>query len=180
MSHIVYKPSEARLVFGDVFAGCGGLSLGLINAGWKGLFAIEQNANAFETLKTNLLSDQQKGFDWPQWLPATPMDATCFINRYGSHLSDLKGKLDLLAGGPPCQGFSMAGRRIHADPRNALTEEYIRIIQKLEPRLLLIENVQGFTLSFKKNGNGKEITLDAVQKKLESIGIIINLERLMK
>jgi DNA (cytosine-5)-methyltransferase 1 len=155
MSHNIQKPTETSLVFGDVFAGCGGLSLGLINAGWKGLFAIEQNVDAFETLKTNLISDQQKDFDWPQWLPVEPMDATSFINQCGSHLSDLKGKLDLLAGGPPCQGFSMAGRRTHADPRNALTTEYIRIVQQLEPRMLLIENVQGFTLLFKKNGNGK-------------------------
>lgn len=175
MRHNVHKPIEARLAFGDVFAGCGGLSLGLVNAGWKGLFAIEQNADAFETLKTNLLSDEQKGFDWPQWLPIAPMDATSLINQYDSHLSDLKGKLDLLAGGPPCQGFSMAGRRIHADPRNALTEEYIRIIQKLEPRFLLIENVQGFTLSFKKNGNGKNKDIpysSQVIEQLEQLGYI--------
>ena len=52
MSNNFQKPLKTNLTFGDVFAGCGGLSLGLINAGWKGLFAIEKNQTAFETLKT--------------------------------------------------------------------------------------------------------------------------------
>jgi DNA (cytosine-5)-methyltransferase 1 len=149
----VQNPAEKILTFVDVFAGCGGLSLGLMCAEWKGLFAIEKNADAFETLRTNLISDQQRGFDWPQWLPVTPIDATSFIDLYDCHLNELQGKLDLLAGGPPCQGFSMAGRRTHADPRNALIEEYIRIVRKLKPRLLLIENVQGFMLPFKNCGD---------------------------
>ena len=51
----------------DLFAGCGGLSLGLHNAGWKGLFAIEKSPDAFKTLKHNLI-DKKKHFDWPGWL----------------------------------------------------------------------------------------------------------------
>ena len=51
----------------DLFAGCGGLSLGLHNAGWKGLFAIEKSPFAFETLKFNLI-DNKKHFEWPDWL----------------------------------------------------------------------------------------------------------------
>ena len=50
----------------DLFAGCGGLSLGLYQAGWEGLFAIEKNAFAFETLKYNLI-DNKKHFQWPGW-----------------------------------------------------------------------------------------------------------------
>ena len=50
----------------DFFAGCGGLSLGLYQAGWKGLFAIEKNAFAFETLKFNLI-DNKNHFDLPEW-----------------------------------------------------------------------------------------------------------------
>ena len=52
----------------DLFAGAGGLSLGLYQAGWHGLFAIEKNPFAFETLKYNLI-DNKKHFDWPEWLP---------------------------------------------------------------------------------------------------------------
>jgi len=172
MSNNFQKLRKTSLSFGDVFAGCGGLSLGFLNAGWKGLFAIEKNTDAFETLKTNLISDQQKCFNWPQWLPTAPTGVTSFVNQYANHLSDLKGKLDLLAGGPPCQGFSLAGRRAHADPRNTLTKEYIRIVQKLEPRLLLIENVQGFTQSFKKNGNGKNKDIPYSSKVIEQLELL--------
>lgn len=146
---------QTNLTFADVFAGCGGLSLGLINAGWQGVFAIEKHPDAFGTLKTNLISGRQGNFDWPQWLPPEPIDVTTFITQYEEKLNGLKGNLTLLAGGPPCQGFSLAGGRIHTDPRNTLTEEYINIVRLLEPRFLFIENVQGFTISFQKNGIGK-------------------------
>ena len=55
-----------NLTYIDLFAGCGGLSLGLHNAGWKGLFAIEKSPDAFATLKFNLI-DNKKHFDWPTW-----------------------------------------------------------------------------------------------------------------
>lgn len=57
----------------DLFAGCGGLSLGLYQAGWHGIFAIEKNPCAFETLKYNLI-DGKNHFDWPKWLPKEPLD----------------------------------------------------------------------------------------------------------
>lgn len=145
---------ETVLTFADVFAGCGGISLGLNNAGWQGRFAIEKNANAFETLKTNLVDGHQGDFNWPEWLPKKAISTSDLLQKYGHNLSELQGKISLLAGGPPCQGFSMAGRRTHSDPRNSLTEDYIKLVQKLQPRILLIENVRGFTLPFKKHGNG--------------------------
>ena len=57
----------------DLFAGCGGLSLGLYQAGWQGLFAIEKNPCAFETLNYNLIQNK-KHFAWPDWLPVQPHD----------------------------------------------------------------------------------------------------------
>lgn len=157
MSNNFQKPIKNSLTFVDVFAGCGGLSLGLINAGWKGFFAVEKNSDAFETLKVNLISSQQSGFNWPEWLPKAPIDVTVFLSQYEKFLETLKGKVDVLVGGPPCQGFSLAGRRTQSDPRNTLSEEYIRIVEKLTPRLLLIENVQGFTWPFKENGVKQQI-----------------------
>lgn len=165
--------TQTKLTFADVFAGCGGLSLGLINGGWQGIFAIEKHPDAFGTLKTNLISEQQSKFDWPHWLPCEPLDVTSFIAQYEDQLRALKGKLTLLAGGPPCQGFSLAGARTHADPRNTLTEEYINIVRLLEPRFLLIENVQGFTISFQKNGIGEQKYIpysSLVIEQLEQLG----------
>ena len=144
-----------NFMFADVFSGCGGISLGLINAGWQGCFAIEKNITAFETLKTNLVIGRRGNFKWPSWLPIEALTTADLLTEYERELESLKGNLSLLAGGPPCQGFSMAGRRTHSDPRNSLTEEYIKLVEKLQPRMLLIENVRGFTLPFKKHGNGQ-------------------------
>jgi DNA (cytosine-5)-methyltransferase 1 len=147
---------ENKPIYIDLFAGCGGLSLGLHNAGWKGLFVIEKSPDAFQTLKYNLI-DKKKHFDWPDWLPQKNHEIDSFINDYGKELYKLKGKVDLVAGGPPCQGFSMAGRRKEDDHRNNLINSYISFIKLVKPRILFFENVKGFTLEFKKNKDkGKE------------------------
>ena len=133
----------------DIFAGCGGLSLGLYNAGWKGLFAIEKNAMAFETLKHNLI-DNKKHFKWPRWLPIENHDIDEVMTNYRKKLKTLCGKVDLVAGGPPCQGFSTAGRRVESDKRNHLIHSYIEFVKIVRPRAIFFENVQGFTMGFKK------------------------------
>lgn len=134
--------------FIDLFAGCGGLSLGLINAGFEGLFAIEKTEDAFLTLKHNLC-DKTKGYCWPKWLPCENMTTSDLLNNYKKYLEKLSGKVFLIAGGPPCQGFSFAGLRNHKDPRNRLTEEYIEIVSIIKPKVLLLENVKGFKVAFK-------------------------------
>ncbi len=140
----------------DLFAGCGGLSLGLYNAGWKGLFAIEKSSDAFETLKYNLI-DNKKHFDWPVWLPQESIEIDTAIKLYRNKLEMLKEEVDLVAGGPPCQGFSMAGRRKENDQRNNLIKSYIEFIKIIKPKVLFFENVKGFTMEFKKNKDkGKE------------------------
>jgi DNA (cytosine-5)-methyltransferase 1 len=145
-----------QLNYIDLFAGCGGLSLGLHNAGWKGLFAIEKNPDAFKTLKHNLI-DNKNHFNWPNWLPQESIEIDKAIKLYKDKLNALKSKVDLVAGGPPCQGFSMAGRRNENDRRNNLIKSYIDFIKIIKPKILFFENVKGFTLEFKKNKDkGKE------------------------
>ncbi|MGF7208798.1 DNA (cytosine-5)-methyltransferase 1 [Skermanella aerolata] len=134
----------------DVFAGCGGLSLGLERAGWHGLFAIEKDKHAFSTLSDNFLEENSRfHYCWPEWLPKQPWTVEEILRQYNGHLLALRGKIDLLAGGPPCQGFSSAGRRHADDPRNAMVERYLDLVDALEPRVLLLENVRGFALDFK-------------------------------
>ncbi len=145
--------AQSGLSFADVFAGCGGLSLGLTSAGWKGSFAIEKSPDAFATLKTNLVVGSRRMFEWPEWLPQEATSTTDFLTMHGEQLVSMRGEIDLLAGGPPCQGFSFAGRRTHSDPRNSLTEDYLKIVEALEPRFLLIENVRGFTVPFRKHAD---------------------------
>jgi len=134
----------------DLFAGCGGLSLGLHQSGWKGLFAIEKSPDAFKTLKHNLI-DKRNHFEWPEWLPETNLEIDSVLKTYRSQLEELKNKVDLVAGGPPCQGFSMAGRRNENDTRNNLVKSYIKFISIVKPKVIFFENVKGFTQEFKKN-----------------------------
>ncbi|MDA8412488.1 MAG: DNA cytosine methyltransferase [Desulfobacteraceae bacterium] len=139
-------PTPIRFV--DVFAGCGGLSLGLLNAGCEGVFAIEKSPLAFETLRTNLVDGTNHKFNWPTWLPKQAMTCEELLKEYRKQLLKLRGHIDLIVGGPPCQGFSTAGRRDPADPRNRMTEQYLDLVELLKPSFLVIENVAGFNMSF--------------------------------
>lgn len=154
----------------DLFAGCGGLSLGLYQAGWRGVFAVEKNKCAFETLKHNLI-DKKHHFNWPEWLPQEPTDIVELLKQHEDELKSLRGKIDLVAGGPPCQGFSMAGKRMENDQRNKLVFSYISFIRLVQPRLLLFENVKGFTYSFDKAKNPDAIPYSQiVVEQLEKLG----------
>lgn len=144
-SEIPIKPPT----FVDIFAGCGGLSLGFLQAGWSGLFAIEKNSSPFETLKKNLLGDGSAyRFEWPDWLPQKEICAMQFVREYAAHARNLRGTVDALVGGPPCQGYSSAGKRDPLDPRNSLFETYLEFVELIQPKLILIENVRGMTLDF--------------------------------
>lgn len=137
------------LTFIDAFAGCGGLSLGLMQAGWTGRFAIEHDNFAFATLKANLLAKgSPHKYAWPRWLPKQPIGIGELLSGYRDPLKKISGSVDVLVGGPPCQGFSSAGRRKHDDPRNQLFASYLNLVDIIRPKAVLIENVRGFTLDF--------------------------------
>lgn len=163
---------KKKLTYIDLFAGCGGLSLGLHQAGWKGVFAIEKSKDAFETLRYNLIENKNH-FDWPEWLPQTPLDINYVLKKYKAHLNDLRGKIDLVTGGPPCQGFSSAGRRKENDQRNQLVKSYIRFIKAVQPKVIFFENVTGFTLEFKKNKEKGKKYSNYVEKALRTAGYTV-------
>jgi len=159
-----------KLKYIDLFAGCGGLSLGLHNTGmWKGLFAIEKNPDAFATLEYNLIK-KKKHFDWPDWLPQSNHDINDILSKNENELKSLRNKVDLVAGGPPCQGFSTAGRRIENDNRNSLIKSYIKFIRLVQPKILFFENVKGFTQEFKQNKAKGIKYSDFVLKELKKSG----------
>jgi DNA (cytosine-5)-methyltransferase 1 len=164
---ICYALSMVGFRFIDLFAGCGGLSLGLTNAGWTGVFAVEKNADAFETLKHNLCGKGKHKFDWPRWLPCMELSTSDLLRDYRENLENLRGKIDLIAGGPPCQGFSFAGRRNPDDPRNQLMEEYIAIVDIVRPKFLLFENVRGFTAAFKNSDKRPHAAV--IKERLEAL-----------
>ena len=119
----------------DLFSGCGGLSHGLSIAGMKVCWANENWTSELKTYRS--YHGQTTLFE---------EDAQELINRVFSNDSSLpkKGDVDLIAGGPPCQGFSGYNRHrnLH-DPRNSLVEVFLDFVDYFRPRYVLMENVPG-------------------------------------
>jgi DNA (cytosine-5)-methyltransferase 1 len=139
--------------FVDLFAGCGGLSLGLSLAGMRGLFAIERDDMAFETFSSNFVqegSPEAYRFEWPSWLDQRAWGIDEVLDQHKASLGQLRGKVDVLAGGPPCQGFSFAGRRVEDDPRNLLFNKYVEVVEAVQPAALILENVPGMQVAHRR------------------------------
>ncbi len=131
----------------DLFAGAGGLSIGLEAAGFTCLYANEVSPQYSKTLASS----------HPDALVETSDIRTVSAASVRSSLQLEKGELALLAGGPPCQGFSVnAPSRSTDDERNHLFLEYLRFVEEFEPEAILIENVPGM-VSFEKGQTVKQI-----------------------
>ena len=140
--------------FIDLFAGCGGLSLGLEQAGFKSIWTNEFDQKAAKTYATN----------FPHATVSTDDIRTVDEAAVRTALNLDKGQLDLIAGGFPCQGFSTYGQRKEDDERNQLYIDFIRFVSEFEPKCVLIENVVGL-LSM----SGGEV-LNDIHKRLKEIG----------
>ena len=112
----------------DLFSGCGGLSLGFKNAGYEIKYYVENWEPAIETHKRNFPESKLLG-----------KDITTITNEQIKEIKDI----DVIIGGPPCQGFSIAGKREINDPRNQLYKHYIRFVKIIKPKIVVIENVPG-------------------------------------
>lgn len=155
-----------KFTYIDIFSGCGGLSLGLYNSNkWEGLFAIEKNKDAFETLRYNLI-EKRKHFNFPEWLTEEAHDIDEILKN--KNLKKYAGTVDLVVGGPPCQGFSLAGRRNEKDIRNKLVNSYLKFIEIIQPKVLFFENVKGFGVPFK--GKNKKPMSEKVIEELKNMG----------
>ena len=141
----------------------------MIESGWQGHFAIEKDKLAFSTLKHNLLKEESDHFNWPSWLPQTETSIVDFIRQYPKQIRALRGTVGLIAGGPPCQGFSTAGRRVHSDPRNSLLLSYLQMVKMVRPHFLLFENVSGFCAPFKTEDGGTVVFSEIINEKLKEL-----------
>lgn len=131
----------------SLFSGCGGFCEGIEHAGFKLQAAVELDRFACETYKHNF--------------PKTPLfarDVHEFLADGTEHLSEFGlANVDLVFGGPPCQGFSQIGARRLDDERNELYKQYTRIVSELRPRVFLMENVPNLALMNK--GHFKKLIL---------------------
>lgn len=136
----------------DLFCGAGGLSTGLKSAGFLPVFAIDFDKNATATYTRN----------HPETVVVTKDIAT--LDPHEIIAATNGREVDLLAGGPSCQGYSTHGKRKADDPRNFLFEHFIRIADALRPKWILIENVQGL-LTY-NNGYFRDVII----KKIKDLG----------
>lgn len=151
----------------DLFSGCGGLSLGLGAAGFQTLLGVEAHPDAFATYNRNLLGNRSGRHHWPGWLEKRAWKAEDVLSEHLEDLSSMRGQVDLVAGGPPCQGFSLNGRRCPDDPRSRMVGVYLKYVELVRPRLVLLENVQGFRSM--KHGQGGTYS-EYVQRELDRLG----------
>lgn len=136
----------------DLFCGAGGMSEGIIQAGFDILFSNDINEQVQQTYmnrhnQLGLIQDYNTYF-----YKGDIRDITGdFIFKCIKNLEIFKNKekdcpkeIDVVFGGPPCQGFSRAGKRKADDPRNFLFKEYVRVISQIRPKYVVMENVEGF------------------------------------
>lgn len=121
----------------DLFSGMGGLTLGLKQAGFSVLYAVDRSCLAVETYRVNHPEVVA------EWSEIQEVDADELRRRLGLRA----GQLDLVAGCPPCQGFSrmrtLNGSRTVEDSRNALIEDFQRFVEVFQPKVVMMENVPG-------------------------------------
>lgn len=167
----------------DLFCGAGGCSEGLLQAGFHILFSsdISPMVEVTYTNRHEQLGLIQGKNTWFERSDIRDLKGSFIENKIRS-LEIFKGKsmpeIDLMIGGPSCQGFSRAGRRDKNDPRNMLFGEYVRVISEIRPKYIVLENVEGFVdmqfIGYQGitgiNYPDGSVTPDILQSELQAIG----------
>lgn len=174
------KGRESRPVFIDLFAGSGGLSLGLEQAGFRSIFFNEIEPVFASTYMANRKIEKGHYYIGD-------------INKLNEELENYKhlwekipDGVDLVCGGPPCQGFSNANRqRVIDDPRNSLYKAYLKFLSAVRPKVFIMENVKGMAQRIDeikdnfKEYLGEEYKFEARILKAQDFGVPQNRERLI-
>jgi len=149
------KKNKKNCTIIDLFAGCGGLSFGLSRAGFKVLLGVDNWQDALDTFQYNHAEAK-----------IICQDVTKLSS--GEIKKTAGRKIDIIVGGPPCQGFSLSGPRNFYDERNRLYLEFLRVVKEIKPRAFIIENVPGLSGLF--SGQVKE----RVIKEFSNLGYVVN------
>lgn len=146
----------------SLFAGAGGCTLGFQQAGFNVLFATDINDDAVASYRHNFPNATCETADIRDLGPEE------LLEKIGLR----SGELDILLGGPPCQGFSSAGMKSGEDPRNSLVRHYVRLLEGMRPKWFIMENVEGLLT----NDGGMHVR-DALKAFIQA-GYIVNLEKI--
>jgi DNA (cytosine-5)-methyltransferase 1 len=139
----------------DLFCGCGGLSYGFIEAGYDVLLGIDHWKDAIVTFENT--HKNAKGLV-ADLFTETPKDI--------SKKTGIKN-VDIIIGGPPCQGFSIAGKRIIDDERNQLYKSFVRFVKHYQPKVFLMENVPNIV------SMGKGVVKNSIIEDFEKLGYTV-------
>lgn len=150
--------ANKKYTFIDLFAGCGGLSLGFEMAGFTGVLAIDNWKDALITYSYNRSNARTLCGDLAILDPYKIKEEYCIAD------------VDVIIGGPPCQGFSIAGKRIVEDDRNKLYKAFVGFVDCFRPKALVMENVPNI-LSI---GNG--MVRDSIIKDFEKLGYKVSVQ----
>ena len=142
----------------DLFCGCGGMSLGFEEAGYHVLLGIDIWKDALETYKYNHKQSKTLCADMAS---LNPVEVEKLLDGH---------KIDVIIGGPPCQGFSIAGKRIVDDERNKLYKGFVRMVNYFQPKAFVMENVPNI-LSI-----GGGAVKEAIIKDFEELGYHIEVQ----
>lgn len=155
------EPITGTLNVIDLFCGCGGMSKGLTDAGLNIISGIDIWDKAVESYNKNF---EHKAY----CEDLTKLPPEKFNELYNKENKNI----DVLVGGPPCQSFSIAGKRDKNDPRNALFMEYVKYLDYFKPKAFIMENVIG--MLSKKTSNGEKV-IDIIMEQLsKNYNCIIN------
>lgn len=154
------KVSEFNVI--DLFSGAGGLSYGFEKAGMNVLLGIDSDEDAINTFAKNHNNAKSLCADMTK-VGVSEVKKLC---------SDKK--IHVIVGGPPCQGFSMAGKRQPTDPRNSLFREFIRIVNGIRPDICVMENVRGL-LSMKTPDDEKVI--DIILNEFKKMNYVVDVNK---
>lgn len=146
---MTYGNNKRRPIGVDLFAGAGGMTLGFEQAGFDVLASVEIDPIHCATHK----------FNFPFWTVLCQN----VINTTGKEIRERSSigsqEIDVVFGGPPCQGFSLIGKRVIDDPRNSLVFHFVRLVLELNPKFFVMENVSGMA-----KGKHKQLIQEVIEK----------------
>jgi DNA (cytosine-5)-methyltransferase 1 len=144
------KADKLNPTFIDLFSGCGGMSLGFERAGFQPVLAIDNWADALDTYKLNN--------------PDTPILLADLMSLKIDEVAKNISRPTMIVGGPPCQGFSISGKRDPNDPRNILYQSFVNFVDALRPKYFVMENVPNMA------SMGSGTILQAAVEEFEDLG----------
>lgn len=145
----------------SLFCGAGGCSLGFKQAGYSILYANDKDSAAVETYRQN----------FPETICSNEDIDLVDFEKTLKLIGVRSGEIDILIGGPPCQGFSTAGSRFWDDPRNNLLKSYVKALKILKPKWFLMENVEGLLTA------NKGVYIYEAAKAFIELGYLIRVEK---